>query len=207
MTPRSETRPRVGLIVETPESAEGMRSDPAVSVPVAAGHHAGGQRRRRTAARAAGGALERPRVADLIGRPAHGELVGVEVAEQDHAPRAQACPDIAVGLRPLLEQAARRGQGPAGDGVQVLQPDGDAPERRQRVRALPIGARSRLQSRLLVHAHPRIDRYRIALVRVRPVSLSDARQAGAHELGGRQPAVRDQRGGLCDGQVGGVHDG
>ncbi len=37
MTPRSETRPRVGLIVETPESAEGMRSDPAVSVPVAPG--------------------------------------------------------------------------------------------------------------------------------------------------------------------------
>ena len=36
-TPRSETSPRVGLIVETPQSADGMRSEPAVSVPVAAG--------------------------------------------------------------------------------------------------------------------------------------------------------------------------
>ena len=36
-TPRSDTSPRVGLIVEVPQSAEGMRSEPAVSVPVAAG--------------------------------------------------------------------------------------------------------------------------------------------------------------------------
>ena len=35
--PRIETSPRVGLIVEVPHSAEGMRSEPAVSVPVAAG--------------------------------------------------------------------------------------------------------------------------------------------------------------------------
>ena len=35
--PRSDSRPRVGLIVDVPHSAEGMRSDPAVSVPVAAG--------------------------------------------------------------------------------------------------------------------------------------------------------------------------
>ena len=36
-TPFSETLPRVGLIVEVPEHADGIRSDPAVSVPVAAG--------------------------------------------------------------------------------------------------------------------------------------------------------------------------
>ena len=35
--PRIGTRPRVGLIVDVPHMAEGMRSDPAVSVPVAAG--------------------------------------------------------------------------------------------------------------------------------------------------------------------------
>ncbi len=35
--PRIETRFRVGLIVEVPHMAEGMRSEPAVSVPVAAG--------------------------------------------------------------------------------------------------------------------------------------------------------------------------
>jgi hypothetical protein len=36
-TPRSGTRPRVGLIVAVPQTADGMRSEPAVSVPVAAG--------------------------------------------------------------------------------------------------------------------------------------------------------------------------
>ena len=35
--PRIGTRPRDGLIVEVPQSADGMRSEPAVSVPVAAG--------------------------------------------------------------------------------------------------------------------------------------------------------------------------
>ena len=35
--PPSGTKPRVGLIVAVPQNAEGMRSDPAVSVPVAAG--------------------------------------------------------------------------------------------------------------------------------------------------------------------------
>src|SRR5205085_269510 len=35
--PRIETRPRVGLIVAVPHNADGMRRDPAVSVPVAAG--------------------------------------------------------------------------------------------------------------------------------------------------------------------------
>ena len=35
--PAIETRPRVGLNADVPQHAEGMRSDPAVSVPVAAG--------------------------------------------------------------------------------------------------------------------------------------------------------------------------
>ena len=36
-TPRSGSAPRVGLIVDVPDSADGMRSEPAVSVPVASG--------------------------------------------------------------------------------------------------------------------------------------------------------------------------
>ena len=36
-TPRSESCPRVGLIVDVPHRADGIRSEPAVSVPVAAG--------------------------------------------------------------------------------------------------------------------------------------------------------------------------
>src|SRR5207302_5575705 len=35
--PRIETSPRVGLIVDVPHIADGMRREPAVSVPVAAG--------------------------------------------------------------------------------------------------------------------------------------------------------------------------
>ena len=35
--PRVDSRPRVGLKAEVPQKAEGMRSEPAVSVPVAAG--------------------------------------------------------------------------------------------------------------------------------------------------------------------------
>ena len=36
-TPRSGSAPRVGLIVDVPDSADGIRSEPAVSVPVASG--------------------------------------------------------------------------------------------------------------------------------------------------------------------------
>ena len=35
--PRNDSSPRVGLIVDVPHSADGMRNEPAVSVPVAAG--------------------------------------------------------------------------------------------------------------------------------------------------------------------------
>ena len=37
MQPSSGTRPWVGLIEQTPDSAAGIRSEPAVSVPTAAG--------------------------------------------------------------------------------------------------------------------------------------------------------------------------
>ena len=35
--PRMDTSPRVGFTVDVPHAADGMRSEPAVSVPVAAG--------------------------------------------------------------------------------------------------------------------------------------------------------------------------
>jgi hypothetical protein len=93
-----DTSPRVGLIVDVPHSADGMRSDPAVSVPVADGHLLRSERRGRAAARSTGRAVERPRVADLVRRPAAGELVCVQVPEEHHALRGEPRPDVAVAL-------------------------------------------------------------------------------------------------------------
>ena len=90
--PRIESSPRVGLIVDVPHSAEGMRSEPAVSVPVAAGTCREASAALGAAARAAGRALERPGVADLVGRAPAGELVRVQVAEQHHPLGARAAP-------------------------------------------------------------------------------------------------------------------
>ena len=131
-TPASETRPRVGLIVDVPQHAEGIRSDPAVSVPVAAGVI-------RAASAAADPPLdpparsrEVPRAADLVGRPADRELVRVQVAEQHHARGGQLRPGVAVLRRHLLEAPARRGHRLAGDAVEVLEPDRHARQRRGR---------------------------------------------------------------------------
>ena len=62
-----------------------------------------GERRAGAAAGAARRPLERPRVADLVGRPAAGELVRVQVAEQHHPVGARAAPrrrSRAQGPRP-----------------------------------------------------------------------------------------------------------
>ena len=209
--PRSETRPRVGLIVEVPERAEGMRSEPAVSVPVAAG-----------TMRAASAAAEPPLEPPAERSSAHGLPTWSVVP-----PAANSCvcrwpsrimpcgaqprPDVAVAGRQLVQQRARRRQRLARDRVEILQADRDAPQRggapglRARARELLVGARGGRQRVLLVDPHPGVDRGGIALVAVRPVALADAFEAGFDELGGREPAVRDQRGGLDDAQVGGMH--
>src|SRR3954468_5668449 len=100
MIPPIGTRPWVGLIELMPAIAAGIRTEPAVSVPVAAGTM-------RAASAAAepplqapadrGGARppprparrprEVPRVADLVGGAAEGELVRVRVADEHHARR------------------------------------------------------------------------------------------------------------------------
>ena len=91
-----DTRPRVGLIAEVPQQRRRDAERSGRVRPGGRGHHARGERRGRAAARSAGRALERPRVADLVGRPAGGELVRVQVAEQHHPARAQPAPDVAV---------------------------------------------------------------------------------------------------------------
>ncbi len=176
--------------------------------PRRGGHHARRERCRRAAARPAGRALERPRVADLVGRAADRELVRVEVAEQHHALRAQPSPDVAVRDRPLVEEPARRRQRLARDGVEILEPDRDAAQPRQRIAregARVVGLRRGGQGLLLVDAHPGVDGGAIAVVAVGAVALVDAREAGSRELGGRELALVEQRGGLDDAEVGGAH--
>ena len=154
-----ETRPRVGLIVDVPHSREGMRSEPAVSVPVAAGTCPRGERRAGAAARAARRALERPRVADLVGRPAAGELVRVQVAEQHHPLARSAAPRRRSRARDLVQHPARRGQRLPRDRVEVLQPDRDAAEERRVAGREPlVGALGSGARVLLVDPHPGVDR-------------------------------------------------
>ena len=78
------------------------------------GDHARRQRRGRAAARPAGRAVGGPRVADLVGRPARGELVRVAVAGEDHAVGAQAPPHRAVGGGDAALEHAARGRQAAG---------------------------------------------------------------------------------------------
>jgi hypothetical protein len=61
-----------------------MRSEPAVSVPVAAGTCRDASAAPEPPLEPPAGPLERPRIADLVGGPATGELVRVQMAEQDH---------------------------------------------------------------------------------------------------------------------------
>ena len=142
-TPRSGSAPRVGLIVEVPDRADGMRSEPAVSVPVASGIMP-----------AASAAAEPPLEPPGVRSSAHGlPTWSVE------PPAAHSCvcrwptstapvglepgPDVAVGLGLERNRAARGGQRLAGDRVEVLQADRHAAQRRRgSARASRASARS-----------------------------------------------------------------
>ena len=203
--PRSETSPRVGLIVETPLSADGMRSEPAVSVPVAAGVI-------RAARAAAEPPLEPPDdrssahgLPTWSGRPAGGELVRVRVSEQHGAGRLEAEPDVARPHRRLDQQPARRGERLPGDGVEVLQPDGNPAQRRRVAARQPlVRARRRRERVLLVDPDPRVDRGGIAVVRVLAVARADPVETGLRQLDGAQLPPREERGGLGDAEIGRV---
>ena len=173
-------------------------------------HHARGQRGRRAAARAARGAIERPRVADLVGRAARGELVRVGMAHRHHALRAQPRPGGAVGLagRRVLEHAAGGGDGHAPHGVEVLDRQGDAAHQRRRLalraQAL-VGGAGELGGQLGIEPDPGVDRVRLAVEgRRAAVAPGDALLAGGQQLGGRQLAPAQERRGLQEAQVGGV---
>ena len=115
-----------------PDSAEGMRSEPAVSVPVAAG-----------TMRAASAAAEPPLDPPAERSSAHGLPTWSVVPPTANScvcrwpSRTMPCPRSRAQtsqstVRPLVEQAARRGQRLAGDAVEILEPDRDPPQRRER---------------------------------------------------------------------------
>ena len=145
------------------------------------GDHACGQRRRRSAARAARGAIERPRAANLVGRPAGGELVGVQMAEKHHprGRRRRHTSQSSAGTSSSRRLDAVTGF-PA-TRVEILEPDRDAGERRARTvrvarpcaQAL-VGVSRGRDGLLLVDAHPRVDRLGVAVVAVGAVQLPDA---------------------------------
>ena len=194
-TPASETSPRVGLIAEVPQHAEGIRSEPAVSVPVAAGVMRAASAAAEPPLDPPGDRVEVPRAADLVGRPADRELVRVQVAEQHHARGGQLGPGVAVLRRHLLEEPARGGHRLAGDAVEVLEPDRHARQRRGRpvtahsgVAQALVGTRGGLERVLLVDAHPGVDRAWVAFVAADAVDFADPREKGCRHLAGREPA-------------------
>ena len=125
------------------------------------------------------------------------------MTEQDHPLRREPRPRVAVARGHVVEQAARRRQRPARDRVQILEPDGDAAEaRRVAARELLVRARRGGTRVVLVHAHPRVDRLRIAVVTVRSVALADAREARLGELARRQRTPREEVGRLLHAEIG-----
>ena len=131
--PRIETRPRVGLIVDVPH----MRRDPQRARGVGPGRRGrlrARERRAGAAARPAGRAIELPRVADLVGRAAAANSCVCRWPSSTIPSRLEPRPRVAVALRDLVEDAARRRQRLARHGVEVLQPDRHAAERRRAAR-------------------------------------------------------------------------
>ena len=135
--PRRGTRPRVGLIVDVPHMRKGCaatRPCPSPSRPAACARRAPPPSRRSTRPPT----RERPRVADLIGRAPAANSCVCRWPSRTMPLRGQPRPYVAVPGRHLVEDGARRRQRLAGDGVQVLEPDGDAAERR----SSPVASRS-----------------------------------------------------------------
>ena len=129
-------------MVDVPQMADGMRSEPAVSVPVATGVV-------REASAAPLPPLEPPGprersqgVADLVGPAAGRELVRVQVTQQDHARVEQPRRDGGVLLGREVGDPARAGERVPGGGVEVLEAERDAAEGRRVARARRSSARA-----------------------------------------------------------------
>ena len=107
--PRIETASRVGLTVDVPHMADGMRSEPAVSVPVAAGTI-------RDASAAAEPPLEPPGESSRFhGLPTWSVVPPaanscVWTCPSSTMPWRPAAPSVAVALGNLVEHPARGGQ-------------------------------------------------------------------------------------------------
>ena len=187
------TRPWVGLIALMPDIAAGMRTEPAVSVPVATG-----------TIRAASAAADPPLDPPADRARSHGLPTWSVVPPNANScvcvcptstmlARAQPRPHDRVLARDVaLEHPARRRHRQPGDGVEVLQADRHAAEQRRVLalarQAIVGGARHRL--RLLgVHARPRVDGIGRAVERRHAaVALLDPGEDGGEQLARGQTA-------------------
>ena len=207
--PRSESRPRVGLTVDVPHSADGMRREPAVSVPVAAGTWLD-----------ASAALEPPLEPPAERSSDHGLPTWSVVPPQANScvcrwpsrtiPAAdEARPGVAVPVGNLVEHAARGGERLPGDGVEVLQPDRDPAERR--VRRPPRAARRRARRPRGRPPRRRGPRRSPSPGRRRgewaPSRSPDPGEARLHELARRERSAAQCLGGVHDAEVGRIGHG
>ena len=194
--------PAVGGL-QPDEAAEGRRDpDGAPGVrPQRPGGEAGRHRHGGTAAAAAGHALAVPRipgraVVRVHPRGAVGELVHVELAQQDGTRLGQARRDgrVRVG-HPVCQDAGAAGRADAARQHQILQRDGNPVQRPAVVSAgdLPL-RRGRGGQRL-----PRQDR---DVRQEIPVGSLNAVEVGARELHGREGAAAELLAGLGDAESG-----
>ena len=209
--PSSGIRPWVGLIAHVPQQADGIRSEPQVSLPSAAGTI-------RAASAAALPPLEPPTTRSRahglptwsVVPPAANSCVWVCPISTMPAclSRAQATASCARGV--AVEHAARGGQPQPLDGEQVLDGDRDSTQQRRRIAIAAqtdVGRPRILAGALGIQARPGVDRVGSAVVRRRAaVTLLDSRQAGLGQLDRRQHAAAEVGVGLHHSQVGGVGD-
>jgi hypothetical protein len=191
--------------LEAHHAAPGRRDpDRPPGVAASAGRdQAGRHRRRRPAARAAGRSFQVPRVPDAterrtVARRPIGELVGLELPEQNGAGRPEPGDDGRVLAGDEIGEEARAGGRPHPAGQEhVLVPDRDAVQRS----AVPSGAQRPI--RRPGRPEGRLRGQRDEAVEA-PVVARDAREVGARQLLGREPARAQEPAGLGEAQLGGV---
>ncbi len=134
-----EFRPRVGFSPNRPQHEDGMRIEPAPSLPWAAGTMPGRDRRRRAAGRAAGGPLRVPRVPGRaeqhrLGRRVVAELGRVRLADDDQPGPPVPAGELGVLVRDVVAERPRpaRLAGARQGRAEILEEERDAGQRRVR---------------------------------------------------------------------------
>ena len=196
MMPSIGIRPWLGLIALVPQQADGIRSDPQVSLPSAPGTIRAASAAALPPLEPPDHPLQLPGIADLVGGAPGGELVGVGMPKQHRALAAQARPGGGVvSGHVALQHATGGGERQAGDAVEVLQGEGNSAQQgrpRPLAREALVGGPGLLARDVGIEADPGIHGIGRAVVCRRPaVALGDPAQAGLGQLGRGQPTVME----------------